>query len=620
MSRYRLSLVAAFILAALLVTPAFAQLQSQASLNGAYYVRYLGVNTDPADSPVSFSGTITFDGKGAFTVAGTGFSAATTDHSLKFATTGTYVVQSSGMYYMSNPFDPAPDANFPTTLYGGLSSGAVIASSTDSFYCDLFVAFPVATAASLATLSGNYQVASMEFLNGDFTQTRDTFFQLAPNGQGSLGNVTIKGTAINLRHAATTQTSTGATYTLAANGKGTLVLPAPSGLAAANTLISGTKTLYVSADGSLFIAGGDTAYDFVIGVKSAPGNTTLSGLYFQTYLENYAAGTQSDGIWSSSGSANVIGSLNLELVHQRTNPDGFANYDFNFADSIAFDADGTKTYSDAIFAIGAGGKLILGTGNGSNYQLMLYAKAPDMSGTGVFLNPQGMVNAATFTPFTAQVSPGEVLTLFGTGLASGITTVQGGTTFPTTLSGVQVLMNGAAIPIYSVSPTQLSVVIPFTSPQNGSLLTFQVNNNGTLSNEAKVYSGVTSPGLFTLDRSGIGGGAILHNATGLAVTTASPAVAGEFVQLYVSGLGRVNSTVAAGAPAPTAEPLARVTNALDVYIGGVAARVVYAGLAPGLGGLYQLSVQIPTGLSAGNQIIEISTVDADSLQATIPIA
>ena len=108
------------------------------------------------------------------------------------------------------------------------------------------------------------------------------------------------------------------------------------------------------------------------------------------------------------------------------------------------------------------------------------------------------------------VNDGEVVTLIGTGLASTTTTAQGGAAFPTTLGGVQVLMNGTAIPIYSVTSTQLSVVVPFTAPQNGSLVTFQVNNNGTLSNEAKVYSGVTSPGMFTLDRSGIGNGAILH--------------------------------------------------------------------------------------------------------------
>ena len=50
-----------------------------------------------------------------------------------------------------------------------------------------------------------------------------------------------------------------------------------------------------------------------------------------------------------------------------------------------------------------------------------------------------------------------------------------------------------------------------------------------------------------------------------------------------------------------------------------AAPTAIAGLAPGLAGLYQLNVTIPSGVSAGNATVEISTVDADNLQATIPI-
>ena len=47
--------------------------------------------------------------------------------------------------------------------------------------------------------------------------------------------------------------------------------------------------------------------------------------------------------------------------------------------------------------------------------------------------------------------------------------------------------------------------------------------------------------------------------------------------------------------------------------------VLFAGLAPALAGLYQLNVMIPASVSVGNAIVEISTVDADNLQATIPI-
>ena len=55
----------------------------------------------------------------------------------------------------------------------------------------------------------------------------------------------------------------------------------------------------------MFIAGGTTGYDLVVGIKqSSPAN--FNGLYFTGYLENYAVGDpNNDGPYSSSGSSNV---------------------------------------------------------------------------------------------------------------------------------------------------------------------------------------------------------------------------------------------------------------------------------------------------------------------------
>src|SRR5205085_5081265 len=111
--------------------------------------------------------------------------------------------------------------------------------------------------------------------------------------------------------------------------------------------------------------------------------------------------------------------------------------------------------------------------------------------------------------------------------------------------------------------------------------------------------------------------AILH-ADFSPVSPASPAKAGETVQIFLTGLGAVSPAVVAGTAGPT-RPLSTVVNVPDVYIGGLGARVAYAGLAPGLAGLYQLNVTIPSGVSTGNATVEIATVDADNLQATIPI-
>ena len=175
--------------AVLSLSSAFAQLSDLTTLNGVYNVRYLGVNTTSTNTAVSFQGTMTFDGKGGYTVAGQGTTAGA---ALTYLTTGKYDIVSSGMLDLQNPFDPVA-SNF-TYLYGGVgANGVIVASSTDTYYCDIFVAIPAATTASAATLTGTYRVASMEFLNGDFLSTRDSFFSMTANGAGGLGRLDGQG-------------------------------------------------------------------------------------------------------------------------------------------------------------------------------------------------------------------------------------------------------------------------------------------------------------------------------------------------------------------------------------------------------------------------------------------
>lgn len=601
--------------AAVFAATAAAQLPDQTTLNKTYNVRYLGAAIgSTSDTALSFQGAFTFDGKGGFTVTGSGTSAGAT---LKYQTTGSYTVLSGGMVYLTNPFADPASATGSATIYGGVSSnGILIGSSTESLYCDLFVAVPAATGVSAATLTGNYRVASMEFLNGDFSSTRDAFFSMTPDGKGGLGNVSITGTAQGLSNKATTQTSTGATYTLTANGTGTITFPAPGGsVTAAQTILSGQKNLFVSSDGSFFIAGNPTGYDFVIGVKTA-GTTTqttqMNGLYWSAYLNNYQAGGQSDGLTGAAGSANEVASSgNLEIAHDRTNFQFEYPYDYTYSDTFKFDNTGTVNYSSGDFpsayAINPNGDIVIGAGAGFNYLLALYVKAPAMNaptGTTVFLNPQGIVNAANNAPITTQIAPGEVISLYGTGLGPA-TAVTASAPFPTTLGGVQVLVNKKAAPVYYASATQLSAVVPYDAPSDGSAMPIQVVFNGQQSNIATVYSGATSPGLFTIPPGGPYPGAIVRQDYSVMSKT-NPAKIGETVSLYLTGLGPVNPTVTAGSAAPT-NPLSQVPQQMFVYIDGQQAKIQYQGLAPGYGGLYQVNVTIPAGVSSGEVGIDVQT-------------
>jgi len=614
----------------LLAGPAAAQLPSNASVQGAYYFRYLGVNAFPSDAALAFQGTIVFDGKtdstgyGTFTVTGQG----TTGAALGPPANNVYKVLSNGLIDFTNPLD----ATNQTTLFGGVGNGALALSSTDTNYCDLFVGVPVSTANSAANLTGKYYLASLEFLNGSFTSSRDTFFTATFDGKGSLGNVTINGVAANLGSAPQSQTSTGATYTVAANGTGTLNFPAPSGVAAASVLLSGNKAMYVSPDGSFFVAGGSSSYDFVIGVKALTGSPAglTNGLYFTAYLQNIVSSTTGFAVDGSDGTANVSGSI--EIGHQRVNPDFESSFDNTYGVSFQPAADGTVACFKAQCVVGAGGNIVIGSGLANDYQLTFYVKSPTLGGTGVFLHPQQVYNTASSIPFTASVAPGEFISLGGTGLASQIAQVSS-PPFPITLGGVQVtiswidvngLPQSVQAPLCYVSPTLINLLVPYSVPSDGSLIAFQVTNNGVPSNSTRVYSGLSSPGIFTIPSGGIGNGAIQHADYSL-VSSASPAKVGETVLIYLTGLGAVTPGVTAGTAAP-ANPLS-LAPVPDVYIGGVKATVLFSGLAPGAASLYQLNVTIPAGLTAGaNATIEIDTFDRSknllsvNVEATIPIS
>lgn len=208
------------------------------------------------------------------------------------------------------------------------------------------------------------------------------------------------------------------------------------------------------------------------------------------------------------------------------------------------------------------------------------------------------VNAASFAPTAA--SPGLIATITGTNLgpATGVSGSPGGTGFPTTLGETQVLFDGRPAPLLYSSATQVSAIAPFELA--GRLNTrVQVVYRDQRSSELELRVVDAAPGVFTLSQGGSGQGAVL-NQNGTVNGPNNPERRGNVVVIYATGLGMVFPPVPTGTLASAASQTALQVR---VRIGGVDARVLYSGAAPGLvGGGYQVNAVIPEGVTPGSAV------------------
>jgi uncharacterized protein (TIGR03437 family) len=144
-----------------------------------------------------------------------------------------------------------------------------------------------------------------------------------------------------------------------------------------------------------------------------------------------------------------------------------------------------------------------------------------------------------------------------------------------------------------------------------------VANGSALSNAVTVPVSPTSPGIYSLDQSGTGSGAIEH-ASGAVVNANNPANPGETVVVYLTGLGAVTPSLADGT-ASSGNPLNKTPLPI-VYVADQQANVLFSGLAPGFPGLYQVNVTIPSTIfSAGNYPVGVLTNSAFHDQIFIPV-
>jgi len=216
----------------------------------------------------------------------------------------------------------------------------------------------------------------------------------------------------------------------------------------------------------------------------------------------------------------------------------------------------------------------------------------------------GIFNAASFAPELTCI-PGSFASLMGAGFApNGFWQVAAGDTLPNNLTGLEVRINDAAVPMLFASDTLINFQCP-NLPLSTELTITVKPASGPESDPIKALVGEASPGIFLLF--GSAQGAVLIAATGqIAMPTIEglptrPARAGEFLSIYASGIGPLEESLPAGAPAPI-DHLVRTTDPVTVVVGGVEVTPSFSGLAPGQVGLNQVNFKLPDDVASGDAV------------------
>jgi minor extracellular serine protease Vpr len=273
-------------------------------------------------------------------------------------------------------------------------------------------------------------------------------------------------------------------------------------------------------------------------------------------------------------------------------------------------------YAYATVTIGSqtGTYVVNATGGGQSYQFQGSVSPQPTVGAG------GVVNAANFT---APVAPGSYVSIFGTNLSTVTDENYNPLHLPLSMDQVTVSFDAAptgsrpalSVPgrLVYVSPGQVNIQAPWelqgysSAKMKVTLFEFGFGNVVTvpLANYTPAIFGSTV--------------AAAEDLNGHVISSSNPASRGGFISLFCNGLGPVTNQPASGDSA-VSSPLSSTTTLPTVTIGGVSVtNVPFSGLAPGFPGLYQVNLQVPANVQAGNQQIVVSIGGVSSPGLTLPV-
>ena len=252
-------------------------------------------------------------------------------------------------------------------------------------------------------------------------------------------------------------------------------------------------------------------------------------------------------------------------------------------------------------------------------------------------------NGASFDQ--ARTAPGSLASALSvpTGASQAINASFFGEPLPKTLAGVTLKIGGSLsfnsatntwqysstgamdAPLHFVGPNQVNFQVP-TGIALGTNLPAQLTKPDGSTPLTILNITPTAPGIFSVSQDGRFQGAVLNddfsqNGLPQLIVGAKPARRGSVIAIFATGGGETNPPMLPGEPAPASgDPLILTRVQPTVTIGGVEARVLFSGMAPGYVGLWQINAEVPASVTPGPAVsLTITAGGVTSNTVTIPV-
>jgi uncharacterized protein (TIGR03437 family) len=276
----------------------------------------------------------------------------------------------------------------------------------------------------------------------------------------------------------------------------------------------------------------------------------------------------------------------------------------------------------------ADGMLPINTPLSSAYDTFGNLVAADGNSRVLFYVPLITVeNAANY--LSRAVAPGSIVSIFPSANSAAnqfgsatlnFTSLANPIPLPTSLGDIQVLVNQQPAPLFYVSPGQINLPLPSNLPVSGSADVRVVSKStGQIFGGTDLALTPVSPGMFTLNATGFGQLAAL-NDDNTVNGPGNPLTRGHVIQLFGTGQGAVMGGPADGmldtGLAPTLVTPQIVINTVTIP----PANILYSGLAPGLIGVWQINVLVPSTVTAGGSVpvtVSLSSVPSSDPSSNV---